>query len=79
MAWVCLCCYAGTPGYYVVCEYYPPGNVIDHFAENVQSQIKGPKDGTVEQGLSTAGSLRVPWRDMLTVFVGAVGVAMVLW
>ena len=24
----------------MVCEYYPRGNIIDHFAENVQAQTK---------------------------------------
>lgn len=35
----------GTPGWYVVCEYYPPGNVIGFFKENVQSQVTGLKNG----------------------------------
>jgi hypothetical protein len=72
-------CYVGTPGYFIVCEYYPPGNVIGQFAENVQSQIKGPKGGTVEQGLNTASSLSVPWREMLAVFAGAAVVTTALW
>ncbi|PSS27692.1 hypothetical protein M430DRAFT_112722, partial [Amorphotheca resinae ATCC 22711] len=34
-----------TPGFYVVCEYYPPGNVVgDHnryFVDNVKPLVKG--------------------------------------
>jgi len=69
----------GTTGWYVVCEYYPPGNVVGEFAQNVQAQVKGPRDGDVEQGLGGAGALGVPWRELVTVLFGAVGVAMVLW
>ena len=37
-----------APGWFVVCEYFPAGNVIGAFKENVQSQLKAselPKDG----------------------------------
>ncbi|OCK74704.1 PR-1-like protein, partial [Lepidopterella palustris CBS 459.81] len=30
-----------APGWYVVCEYYPPGNVEGEFGENVQAAVKG--------------------------------------
>lgn len=30
-----------APGWYVVCEYYPPGNVQGQFKENVQKEEKG--------------------------------------
>ncbi|KAF2810291.1 PR-1-like protein, partial [Mytilinidion resinicola] len=29
-----------APGWFVVCEYYPPGNVIGAFKQNVQKQVK---------------------------------------
>ncbi|KAJ4301057.1 hypothetical protein N0V90_003147 [Kalmusia sp. IMI 367209] len=44
-----------APGWFVVCEYYPPGNVIGSFVENVQAQIpedeqsEGPSDPDVPQ------------------------------
>jgi hypothetical protein len=69
----------GTPGWYVVCEYYPPGNVVGAFAANVQAQIKGKNTDTVESGIGGASALRVPWRESIAVLGGAVGVAIVLW
>jgi hypothetical protein len=38
----------GMDGWFVVCEYYPPGNVIGEFKENVQSQVSGSPTDTVE-------------------------------
>ncbi|KAL5412188.1 hypothetical protein PMIN04_009974 [Paraphaeosphaeria minitans] len=44
-----------APGWFVVCEYYPPGNVIGSFAENVQAQVpedeqpEGPSDPDVPE------------------------------
>ncbi|KAL5345611.1 hypothetical protein ACLOAV_009365 [Pseudogymnoascus australis] len=38
----------GSPGWYVVCEYYPPGNVIGAFEENVQEQVEGLENGNSE-------------------------------
>ncbi len=29
-----------APGWYVACEYYPAGNVIGNFTENVQPEVK---------------------------------------
>lgn len=69
----------GTPGWYVVCEYYPPGNVIGSFAVNVQSQVKGKNTDTVESGIGGAGALRIPWIESVAVLCGAVGVAVILW
>jgi len=56
----------GTQGEYVVCEYYPPGNVVsgNEFATNVQSQVKGKKDGTVEEGMNAARAIRATWGIM---------------
>lgn len=62
-----------------MCEYYPPGNVIGEFAQNVQAQIKGKPTDTVESGVGGAGSLRIPWRESLAVLVGAIAVAFALW
>jgi len=45
-----------TPGYYVVCEYYPPGNVNgaddQYFIDNVKEQVKGKESDTVETGVT---------------------------
>jgi len=69
-----------TPGWYVVCEYYPPGNVVGAFQLNVQAQIEGPKDGDVEQGLAgRAPSVGARGCRLLAVFCCAVAVAAVLW
>jgi len=54
----------GTPGYYVVCEYYPAGNIVGsegkekngYFIDNVKKQIKGKITDTVETGVSSAAS-----------------------
>jgi hypothetical protein len=32
-----------APGWYVVCEYYPPGNVIGSFTAMVQEQVPEPE------------------------------------
>ncbi|KAF2441101.1 PR-1-like protein [Karstenula rhodostoma CBS 690.94] len=44
-----------APGWFVVCEYYPPGNVIGSFVENVQAKVPrdeqpdGPSDPDVPE------------------------------
>ena len=64
-----------TPGYYVVCEYYPAGNVEgddnQFFVDNVKKQIKGKDTDTVESGVSSDG---VGFRDARW-GVGVVGLA----
>jgi hypothetical protein len=40
----------------VVCEYYPPGNVIGAFDGNVQSQVNGSAGDTVESGLGNSAA-----------------------
>ncbi|XMA14312.1 hypothetical protein WAI453_007103 [Rhynchosporium graminicola] len=52
-----------TPGYFVVCEYYPPGNVVGSknqaFKDNVPAQEKGKKTDTVESGIGAkSGAVR---------------------
>jgi hypothetical protein len=52
-----------TPGYFVVCEYYPPGNVEgdnnQFFKDNVHRQVKGKPTDTEETGVTGAAcSLR---------------------
>lgn len=50
----------GTPGWYVVCEYYPPGNVEgdnnQFFVDNVKPLIKGKDSDTVESGVTGDGT-----------------------
>ncbi|KAL3417816.1 SCP-like extracellular protein [Phlyctema vagabunda] len=50
----------GTPGWYVVCEYYPPGNIVgqdnEYFEWNVLPQVEGSDTDTVESGTSTETS-----------------------
>ncbi|ATZ46294.1 hypothetical protein BCIN_01g09180 [Botrytis cinerea B05.10] len=53
-----------TPGWYVVCEYWPAGNVVnggggdkeEFFRDNVKEQVKGEASDTVESGVTSAGS-----------------------
>jgi hypothetical protein len=61
----------------VVCEYYPPGNVVgdnnQYFKDNVKKQTKGKKTDTVESGVTGAGlGMGERWG------VGVFGVAMVV-
>jgi len=55
-----------TPGWYVVCEYYPPGNIVgdnnQYFIDNVPKQVKGKPSDTVESGVVT--SVGSSWRDV---------------
>jgi hypothetical protein len=53
-----------TQGYYIVCEYYPVGNVggdnNQYYKDNVKKQIKGKPTDTVETGVTSASwSFRV--------------------
>ncbi len=69
-----------TPGYYVVCEYYPPGNVEgdnnQYFIDNVPKQAKGKASDTVESGVTaSSGAYRsghLPWVFELVLAVGCV-------
>ncbi len=67
--------FAETPGWYVVCEYYPPGNVVgdnnQYFVDNVKKQVKGKASDTVESGVSSSGE---GWRDVRW-GVGVLGIA----
>ncbi|OBT77832.1 hypothetical protein VF21_03233 [Pseudogymnoascus sp. 05NY08] len=62
----------GSPGWYVVCEYYPPGNVIGAFEENVQEQVEGVRNGNSE-GVVSGARGRVGWDGWEGVVVGVVG------
>lgn len=73
-----------TPGWYVVCEYYPPGNIVgdknQYFKDNVPKQVKGRNSDTVESGISSDGT---SWRDFrwsggVFVVAGLVGVGFVI-
>jgi hypothetical protein len=74
----CLMICAETPGWYVVCEYYPPGNVEgdnnQYFVDNVPKQVKGKKTDTVESGVTSASS---GWQDVRW-GAGVLGVAAVV-
>ncbi|KAJ5032323.1 uncharacterized protein L3040_008930 [Drepanopeziza brunnea f. sp. 'multigermtubi'] len=65
----------GTPGFYVVCEYYPPGNVMGNenqfFQENVLEQTMGEETDTVESGTTSSGHGHKHTRNL----VGAVVIA----
>ena len=65
----------GTPGWYVVCEYYPPGNIVGddslYFVWNVHKQVLGRNTDTVESGITSVGTGRGEWRGGLGVLAGA--------
>jgi hypothetical protein len=53
--------------------------VIGDFTENVQSQVSGPTNGDIEEGLNGAGSsLAVEWKYMVTMLAVAGAWAMVI-
>jgi hypothetical protein len=45
-----------APGWYVVCEYWPRGNVIGQFKDNVQAQVGAESAaGIVRMGYGALG------------------------
>jgi hypothetical protein len=59
-------CYGGTsggegdaPGWFVTCEYWPRGNVIGQFADNVQASAKGEENAGSRIGGGGWGVLAV--------------------
>jgi hypothetical protein len=76
-----------APGWFVVCNYYPSGNVIGLFTQNVQERVKegdepevpddeGEKEcpqGGVCGAAGRVGSGGV-WRVAVAVLVGSLGV-----
>lgn len=48
-----------TPGWYVVCEYFPAGNIVgdnnQYFIDNVKKQVKGKASDTLESGVTSGG------------------------
>lgn len=72
-----------TPGFYVVCEYYPPGNVVgddnQFFVDNVRRQVKGRATDTVESGVVSLGRGGVDgrWGVGVLVLAGVLGVGIV--
>lgn len=63
----------GTPGWYLVCEYWPQGNVIGEFLQEVQGKIKPKHEGNLPD--SSAGK-RSAWGG--AVGVAALGIALLL-
>jgi hypothetical protein len=57
-----------APGWFVVCEYWPRGNVVGHFVENVQPEL-GEDD---DEG--AAGVVRISMEMLAMVMIGWVGV-----
>ncbi|KAH8815414.1 CAP domain-containing protein [Xylogone sp. PMI_703] len=71
----------GTPGWYVVCEYYPPGNVEGEdnqfFKDNVRKQTTGKASDTVESGITTSSA--PGWGDVRWAAVVLGGAILVGW
>lgn len=71
-----------TPGWYVVCEYYPPGNIVgddnNYFRWNVHAQVEGHASDTVESGVTSAASSAREWLSLGSVLVSA-GVLILAW
>ncbi|KAF2265630.1 PR-1-like protein [Lojkania enalia] len=45
----------GAPGWYIVCEYYPPGNVLGRFKENVQERVRDEPEDPEEENPEEEG------------------------
>lgn len=60
-----------APGWFLVCEYYPGGNVLGRFEENVQGQVMGAV-GDVPDDRGAAGRLGAVGLGWVVVLVGAV-------
>jgi len=69
----------GTTGYYVVCEYYPPGNVGGQYATEVDELIKG----NISLGYGMGGDSSSGYGWLIGIVVGAcaniVFVVMLIW
>jgi hypothetical protein len=70
----------GTPGWYVVCEYWPAGNIILNggdslFMDNVGKLVKGKLTDTVESGVTSWGTRGVEagWGRWVLLVVGVFG------
>ncbi|PBP25853.1 PR-1-like protein [Diplocarpon rosae] len=67
-----------TPGFYVVCEYYPPGNVAgsqnQYFKDNVKKQVKGEQTDTVASGVTSTGHGSRGARNL----AGVIGIAAIV-
>lgn len=64
-----------APGWYVVCEYAPAGNVIGAFVDNVQEQTGGeecPMGAVCSGGSGLTGSVGVVWVAVLVSCLGVV-------
>lgn len=45
-------------GWYLICEYWPTGNILGHFQKSVGKQINGTKSDVPSQGTSHTQSLK---------------------
>jgi hypothetical protein len=76
----------GTTGWYVVCEYYPAGNVVgdnnEYFVWNVKKQVEGKDTDTVESGVTkSVGSMcagKWSWGSAVLLAAAVVGGGMIL-
>ncbi|KAK5002310.1 hypothetical protein LTR16_005730, partial [Cryomyces antarcticus] len=78
----------GMQGWFVVCEYWPAGNVAGGFEENVDRQEQGPEQGGrgdeggiggEKPGLGVAGRKEVQMWQLVVYAVIVVGLRVLWW
>lgn len=48
----------GAKGWFLVCDYYPPGNFVDDFAKNVAPASDGSKKKVKSRSVTSGGERR---------------------